>query len=118
MHAEATGLYFYRAARGLNGGWTDDYQQAGREGLTVEEYARHAACSALRVERIPLDDVPEQDLAAAFHEFVNDQRERWRNEALAGRTQLEAVPTVYELRGYDAAGKAIELRCYPNCAEL
>ena len=35
MHAEANALYFYRTARGLPGGWSDDYQHAEREGLTV-----------------------------------------------------------------------------------
>ena len=118
MHAEANALYFYRTARGLPGGWSDDYQHAEREGLTAEGYARRVACSILRVDEIPLDDVPEQDLAAAFHRFVEDQRERWQDEARAGREQLQAIPTIYELRGYDAAGKAIERRSYPNCAEL
>ncbi len=117
MHAEANALYFYRTARGLPGGWSDDYQHAEREGLTAEAYARRVACSILRVDEIPLDDVPEQDLAAAFHQFVEDQRERWQDEARAGRQQLQAIPTIYELRGYDAAGNAIERRSYPNCAE-
>ena len=116
MHAEANALYFYRTARGLPGGWSDDYRHAEREGLTVDSYARRVACSILRVDQIPLDDVPEQELAAAFHQFVEDQRERWREEARAGREQLQAIPTIYELRGYDAAGKAIERRSYPNCA--
>ena len=65
------------------------------------------ACSILRVDEIPLDEVPEQHLTAAFHQFVHDQRERWQEEARAGREQLQAIPTIYELRGYDAAGKAI-----------
>jgi hypothetical protein len=118
MHAEANALYFYRTARGLPGGWSDDYQHAEREGLTVAGYARRVACSILRVDEIPLDDVPEGDLAAAFHQFVKGQRERWQDEALAGRKQLKAIPTIYELRGYDVAGNAIERRSYPNCAEL
>jgi hypothetical protein len=118
MHAEANGLYFYRAARGLLGGWSDDYGHAEREGLTVAGYARRVACSILRVDEIPLDDVAEQDLAAAFHRFVEEQRERWQDEARGGREQLQAIPTIYELRGYDVAGKAIERRSYPNCAEL
>jgi hypothetical protein len=117
MHAEANALYFYRAARGLPGGWTDDYQHAEREGLTVADYARRVACSILRVDETPLDDVPEQDLAGAFHRFVEDQRERWQGEARAGREQLQAIPTIFELRGYDVAGNAIERRSYPNCAE-
>src|SRR5271165_3099732 len=117
MHAEANALYFYRTARGLPGGWSDDHQYAGREGLTVAGYARGVACSILRVDEIPLDDVPEQDLTAAFHQFVEDQRERLRDEARAGREQLQAIPTIYELRGYDAAGNAIGLGSYPNCAE-
>lgn len=116
MHAEANALYFYRTARGLPGGWSDDYRHAEREGLTVDSYARRVACSILRVDQIPLDDVPEQELGAAFHQFVEDQRARWREEARAGREQLEAIPTIYELRGYDAAGKVIERRSYPNCA--
>ena len=118
MHAEANALYFYRAARGLPGGWTDDYQHAEREGLTVADYARRVACSILRVDETPLDDVPEQDLAGAFHRFVDDQRERWQDEARAGRQRLQAIPTTYELRGYDVAGNAIERRSYRNCAEL
>ena len=118
MHAEANGLYFYRAARGLPGGWSDDYQHAERAGLSTSDYARRVACSILRVDEIPLDDVPEQGLAAAFHRFVEDQRERWQAEARAGREQLQAIPTIYELRGYDVAGNAIERRSYPNCAEL
>jgi hypothetical protein len=118
MHAEANGRYFYRTACGLPGGWTDDYHHAEREGLSVEDYARRVACSILRVDVIPLDDAPAADLHAAFHEFVNDQRERWRREAVAGREQLEAIPTIYELRGFDVAGKPIERRTYPNCAEL
>ena len=118
MHAEANALYFYRAACGLPGGWSDDYQHAEREGLTAEAYARRVACSILRVDEIPLDEVPGHDPAAAFHRFVEDQRERWRDEARAGREQLQAIPTIYELRGYDVAGKAIERRSYPNCAEL
>jgi hypothetical protein len=118
MHAEANGLYFYRTVRGLAGGWTDDYHHAEREGLSVADYTLRVACSILRVDSIPLDDVPEQDLAAAFHQFVNDQRERWRREARAGREQLQAIPTIYELRGYDVEGKRIERRSYPNCAEL
>ena len=113
-----TALYFYRTARGLPGGWSDDHQHAEREGLTVAGYARRVACSILRADEIPLDDVPEQDLAAAFHQFVEDQRERWQDEARAGREQLQAIPTIFELRGYDAAGNAIERRSYPNCAEL
>jgi len=118
MHAEANALYFYRAARGLPGGWSDDYQHAEREGLSTSDYARRVACSILRVDSILLDDVPEQDLTAAFHRFVEDQRERWQEEARAGREQLQAIPTIYELRGYDVAGNAIERRSYPNCAEL
>jgi hypothetical protein len=118
MHAEANGLYFYRAARGLPGGWSDDYHHAKREGLTVDDYARRVVGSILRVEEIPLDDVPEQDLAAEFHQFVNDQRERWQRQAQVGREQLAAIPTIYELRGYDISGKRIERRSYPNCAEL
>src|SRR5271155_4888147 len=61
MHAQANGLYFYRTARGLPDGWSDDYQHAEREGLTVVCYARRLACSILRVDEIPLDDVPEPD---------------------------------------------------------
>jgi hypothetical protein len=118
MHAEANALYFYRTARGLPGGWSDDHQHAEREGLTVASYARRVACSILRVDEIPLDGVSEGDLATAFHQFVEDQRERWQDEAHAGREQLQAIPTIYELRGYDVAGKAIERRSYPNCAEL
>jgi hypothetical protein len=118
MHAEANALYFYRTARGLPGGWSDDHQHAEREGLTVAGYARRVACSILRADEIPLDDVPEQDLTAAFHQFVNDRRERWQDEARAGREQLQAIPTIFELRGFDVAGKAIERRSYPNCAEL
>ena len=118
MHAEANALYFFRTARGLPGGWSDDHQYAEREGQTVARYARRVACSILRVDEIRLDDVPEQDLAAAFRRFVEDQRERWQEEALAGRDQLLAIPTIYELRGYDVAGNAIERRSYPNCAEL
>jgi hypothetical protein len=118
MHAEANALYFYRAARGLPGGWSDDHQHAEREGLSASDYALRVACSILRVDEIPLDDVPEQDLAAAFHQFVEDQRERWQDEACAGREQLQAIPTIFELRDYDAAGKAIERRSYPGCAEL
>jgi hypothetical protein len=118
MHAEANSLYFYRTARGVRGGWTDDYHHAKREGLSVEDYAQRLACSILRVTAIPLDDVPEADLDAAFRQFVNDQRERWRREAIAGRAQLQAIPTIYELRGFDAAGKPIERRTYSNCAEL
>lgn len=118
MHAEANALYFYRTARGLAGGWGDDYQHAEREGLTAESYARRVACSILRVDEIPLDDVPEQDLAAAFHQFVEYQRERWQDEARAGREQLQAIPTIYELRSYDVAGNAIERHSYPNCAEF
>jgi hypothetical protein len=118
MHAEANGMHFYRAARGLPGGWRDDHRHAEREGLTVAGYARRMACSILRADEIPLDDVPEQDLAAAFHQFVEDQRERWQDEARAGREQLQAIPTIYELRGYDAAGNAIERHSYPNCAEF
>jgi hypothetical protein len=38
------------------------------------------------VEVIPLDDVCAQDLAAAFREFVNEQRARWQREARAGRS--------------------------------
>ena len=76
------------------------------------------ACSILRADEIPLDDVPAQDLTGAFHQFVEDQRERWQDEARAGRQQLQAIPTIYELRGYDAAGKRVERRGYPNCAEL
>ena len=117
MHAEANGLYFYRTTRGLPGGWSDDYRHAEREGLTAEGYARRVACSILRVDEIPLDEVPEPGLAAVFHQFVEDQRERWSDEARAGRDQLQAIPTIYELRGYDAAGKAIERRSYPNCAD-
>jgi hypothetical protein len=116
MHAEANALYFYRTARGLAGGWSDDHGHAERDGLTVAAYARRVACSILRLDEIPLEDVPEQDLAAAFHQFVKDQRERWRDEARAGREQLQAIPTLYELRGYDAAGNAIERLSYPNCA--
>ena len=118
MHAEANALYFYRAARGLPGGWSDDYQHAEREGLSTSDYARRVACSILRVDSILLDDVPEQDLTAAFHRFVDDQRERWQDEARAGREQLQAIPTIFELRAYDVAGNAIERRSYPNCAEL
>jgi hypothetical protein len=99
MHAEANGLYFYRAARGLPGGWSDDYHHAEREGLSVKDYARRVACSILRVDSIPLDDVPMHNLAAAYHEFVNNQREQWQHEAIAAREQLEAIPTIYELRG-------------------
>ena len=77
MHAEANGLYFYRTARGLPDGWSDDYRHAAREGLTTEAYARRVACSILRVDEISLEDVPEEDLPAAFHCFVEDQRERW-----------------------------------------
>ena len=95
MHAEANALYFYLTARGLPGGWSDDHQHAEREGLTVEGYARRVACSILRADEIPLDDVPEHDLAAAFHQFVEDQRERWQDEARAGREQLQAIPTIY-----------------------
>ena len=113
-----TALYFYRTARGFPGGWSDDRQHAEREGLTVQAYARRVACSILRADEIPLDDVPEQDLAAAFHQFVEDQRECWQDEARAGREQLQAIPTIFELRGYDVAGNAIERRSYPSCAEL
>jgi hypothetical protein len=49
---------------------------------------------------------------------VEDQRERWQDEARAGRAQLHAIPTIYELRGYDVAGNAIEPRSYPHCADL
>jgi hypothetical protein len=115
MHAEANGLYFYRAARGL-GGWRDDYSRAEREGLTAAEYARRLACSTLRVESIPLDEVAPDELADAFRAFVDEQRARWRSEAQAGRAQLEAIPTVCELRGYDAAGQRVEQRSYPNAA--
>src|SRR5277367_5866563 len=108
MHAEANGLYFYRAARGAPGGWSDDCRHAEREGLTVEAYARRVACSILRADEIPLDDVPEQELAGAFYEFVDDLRERWHAEARAGREQLQAIPTIFELRGYDVGGNAIE----------
>jgi hypothetical protein len=118
MHAEANALSFYRTARGLPGGWSDDYRHAKREGLTVEAYARRVACSILRADEIPLDDVPEQHLPAAFHRFVEDQRERWQDEARAGREQLQSIPTIFELRGYDVAGNAIDRRSYPNCAEL
>src|SRR5271167_4719699 len=118
MHAEANALYFYRTARGLSGGWSDDYQNAEREGLTVAGYARRVACSILRADEIPLDDVPEPDLTAAFHQIVEYQRERWQDEARAGREQLWAIPRIYELRGYDAAGNAIERRGYSNCAEF
>jgi hypothetical protein len=117
MHAEANGLYFYRTARGFPGGWSDDQRHAEREGLIVGGYARRVACSILRVNEIPLDDVAEGDLPAAFHRFVEDQRERWRDEARAGREQLQAIPTIFELRGYDVAGNAIERRSYPNCAD-
>jgi hypothetical protein len=65
----------------------------------------------------PRRDVPEQDLADAFHRFVDDQRERWQAEARAGREQLEAIPMIFELRVYDAAGNAIGRRSYPDCAE-
>jgi hypothetical protein len=85
MHAEANALYFYRAARGLPGGWSDDYQHAEREGLTAKAYARRVAYSILRVDEIPLGDVPEEDLAAAFHQFVEAQRERWQDEARRAR---------------------------------
>jgi hypothetical protein len=89
------GLYFYRAACGLAGGWSDDYRHAARQGMTIADYARRVACSILRVELIPLDHVPPQDLAAVFRQFVSDQSERWRREAEAGRAQLEAIPTIY-----------------------
>ena len=118
MHAEANALYFYLTARGIPGGWSDDHQHAELAGLTVEACARRVACSMLRTDEIPLDDVPEHDLAAAFRQFVEDQRERWRDEARAGRDQLLAIPTIFELRGYDVAGDAIERRSYPNCSEL
>src|SRR5271155_1990717 len=117
MHAEANALYFYRTARGIPGGWSDDHQHAELAGLTVEACARRVACSMLRTDEIPLDDVAEQDLAADFHQFVEDQRERWRDEARAGRDQLLAIPTIFELRGYDVAGRAIDRRSYPNGAE-
>jgi hypothetical protein len=107
MHAGANGLYFYRAARGL-GGWTDQYGQAERAGLTAPEYARRLACSALRVEAIPLDDVAPCDLAAAFARFVDAQRPRWASEAQAGRALIQALPTVEEQRGYDLGGRAVE----------
>lgn len=116
MHAEANGLYFYRTARGLAGGWSDDHGHAEREGLSVAAYARRVACSILRVDEIPLEEVPEPELSAAFHQFVEDQRERWSEEARAGREQLLAIPTIYELRGYDVAGNAIERLSYPKCA--
>src|SRR5277367_307565 len=96
MHAEANGLYSYRTARGLPGGWSDDYQHAEREGLTAEAYARRVAYSILPADEIPLDEVPEPHLTAASHQFVEDQRERWQDEARAGRQQLQAIPTICE----------------------
>lgn len=117
MHAEANALYFYKTARGLPGGWSDDYGHAAREGLSVEQYARRVACSILRLDDIPLDHVAPSELSAAFHALVSDQRSRWRLDAAAGRAQLEAIPTACELRGFDLAGKAIERRSYPNCAD-
>ncbi len=118
MHAEANGLYFYRTARSLPGGWTDDYGQADREGLTIQQYAQRAACHCLRVQSIPLDHVDEQELPAAFHEFVEQQRDRWQHEATTGRAQLQAIPTIDELRGYDVRGYRVKQRSYPNCSEL
>lgn len=92
MHAEANSLYFYRAARGLSSGWTDNYGYAEREGLTPEKYALRAACSTLRVDAIPLAHVSEEELPAAFRKFVDKQRERWQREALAGRELMQALP--------------------------
>src|SRR5271167_2356481 len=79
MHAEANALYFYLTARGLPGGWSDDHQHAELAGLTVEAYARRVARSILPADEIPLDEVPEPHLTAAFHQFVEDQRERWQD---------------------------------------
>ncbi len=115
MHAEPNGYYYYRTARRISGGW-DDYGQAEREGLTPQEFALRVACSTLRVDSIPLDRISEKELPAAFHKFVNEQRERWQREALAGRAQLLAIPTVEELRGYDVGGHRIKQRSYPSAA--
>jgi hypothetical protein len=66
MHAEANARYFYRTARGLPGRWRDDCQHAELAGLTVEARARRVVCSMLRMDEIPLDDVPDShDLRAA-----------------------------------------------------
>ena len=37
---------------------------------------------------------------------------------MGSRVELfEQIRRVYELRGYDVGGRAIERRSYPNCAE-
>ncbi len=115
MHAEPNGFYYYRTARHLSGGWAD-YGQAEREGLTIQEFALRVACSTLRVDSIPLDHVSEKELPAAFHKFVNEQRERWQREALAGREQLQTIPTIEEQRGYDIDGCRIKQRSYCQIA--
>src|SRR5271170_4231607 len=81
MHAEANALYFYRTARGLHGGWSDDHQHAEPEGLTVAGYARRVACSILRADEIPLDDMHEQHLSPP------PSAGWWKISANAGRTK-------------------------------
>jgi len=89
MHAEANGLYFYRTARGLPGGWSDDNHHAEREGLTVAGYARRVACSILRVDEIPLDDMPSKPSSPP-------SIDSWRTSASAGR--MKRTPDVSSCR--------------------
>jgi hypothetical protein len=104
MHALANAWYFYS-------GGHEEYERKnyGQEYIDRHGTGLERACRTLRVDSIP-EGLNEDE----FRAFVDAQRERWAREAAEARALLESLPTLYELRGYDAYGERVPQRHYPN----
>lgn len=93
MHADANGWY-----------WYSDYDGQGAHNVHDGRIARQVCADHLR---IPFDALPDGLDREAFTAFVDAQRPRWKAEADRARALIESIPTVLQLRGYDAFGKSI-----------
>lgn len=98
LHAEANGWYWYAGSRpdvveqytGFNGeihAWQLEERGLPDSDLGRRAYCYRLACEILRVAAIHNDLTREQ-----FTAFVDDQRERWAQEATEARALLESLP--------------------------
>lgn len=106
MHAESNGWYWYAGSRadlraterytGFSGIYAHQLEKRGLsdDDSGREDYCYQVACKTLQVSEIPRFDSTFGSTAtrAAFSAFVDDQRDRWRQEAADARALVESLP--------------------------
>lgn len=104
MHAEANAYYF-----ATDGHLAYELKNYGQEYVERHGTGLERAKRTLRVDEIPAGALESRE---AFAAFVDSLRPQWAEEARRGRAMLEAIPELYELRGYDIHGHPIAKVAY------